>query len=85
MNLIDCLAETRLPKEADSEIRRLIEEKSKTREMGDGSVPPALLRYLEARYGHHEMNPANPVLDEAERSRRRAVAAEFYRKQVEMV
>ncbi|TGR12815.1 nucleotidyltransferase, partial [Mesorhizobium sp. M8A.F.Ca.ET.202.01.1.1] len=65
MNMVDCLAETAVPAQAASEIRRLIEKKRETRELGTGPIPAAIARYLEARYGHHEMNLAGSVRDEA--------------------
>ncbi|MBZ9861222.1 MULTISPECIES: DNA polymerase beta superfamily protein [unclassified Mesorhizobium] len=83
MNMVDCLAETEIPAKATSEIRRLIEKKRVTRELGTGSIPTEIARYLEARYGHHEMNLAGSVRDEARQARNRALATDFYRREAE--
>ncbi|TGP15504.1 nucleotidyltransferase [Mesorhizobium sp. M2D.F.Ca.ET.185.01.1.1] len=83
MNMVDCLAETAVPAQAASEIRRLIEKKRETRELGTGPIPAAIARYLEARYGHHEMNLAGSVRDEARQARNRALATDFYRREAE--
>ena len=73
-----------MPVEAANEIRRLIDKKSHTREMGSGFIPAAIARYLEARYGHHEMNLAGAVRDESRQARNRALATEFYRREAEL-
>jgi len=59
-----------VPVPAAKEIRGLIERKSRTREMGSGLIPTAIAHYLEARYGHHEMNLAATVRDEARQAAR---------------
>ena len=83
MNLVDCLAETEIPARAASEIRQLIDKKRQTREMGLGPIPAEIARYLEARYGHHEMNMAGSTRDEARQTRNRALATAFYRQEAE--
>lgn len=83
MNMVDCLAETEIPAQTASEIRQLIDKKRMTRELGTGSIPTEIARYLEARYGHHEMNLAGSVRDEARQARRRALATDFYRREAE--
>jgi len=83
MNMVDCLGETNIPAEAADEIRRLIDKKHETREMGTGLIPAAIAHYLEARYGHHEMNLAGSVRDEVRQARNRALATEFYRREAE--
>ncbi|UCI20358.1 nucleotidyltransferase domain-containing protein [Mesorhizobium sp. B2-1-8] len=84
MNLGECLDETDVPAPASEEIRRLIERKSQTREMGSGPIPIAIARYLEARYGHHHMNLAAMVRDEARQARTQALAIDFYRREAEL-
>ena len=84
MNLGECLGQTEVPTQASDEIRSLIDRKSDTREMGSGLIPTAIARYLEARYGHHEMNLAGVVRDEARQARNRALATEFYRREAEL-
>ena len=83
MNMIDCLAETELPVEAAGEIDRLVDKKRQTREMGSGPIPKEIARYLEARYGHHEMNLAGLVRDEERQIRNRSLATAFYRREAE--
>ncbi|WP_296739432.1 nucleotidyltransferase domain-containing protein [Mesorhizobium sp.] len=83
MNMVDCLAETEIPAQAASEIRQLIEKKRETRELGTGAIPFEIARYLEARYGHHEMNLTGSARDEARHSRNRALATAFYRREAE--
>ncbi|TPN83739.1 nucleotidyltransferase [Mesorhizobium sp. CU2] len=83
MNMVDCLAETEVPAQAASEIHRLIEKKRETREMGTGPIPAEIARYLEARYGHHEMNLAGSIRDETRQARNRALATDFYRREAE--
>ncbi|CDX41987.1 conserved hypothetical protein [Mesorhizobium sp. ORS 3359] len=83
MNMVDCLAETEIPAQAAGEIRKLIEKKRETRELGTGPIPAAIARYLEARYGHHEMNLSGPVRDVARQVRNRALANDFYRREAE--
>ena len=83
MNLVECLAEAEIPAQANEEIRRLIESKSRTRELGSGLIPAAIAGYLETRYGHHEMNLAGTVRDEVRQSRNRALATDFYRREAE--
>ena len=85
MNLGECLGQTDVPVPAAEEIRRLIERKSQTREMGSGLIPTAIAGYLEARYGHHEMNLAATVRDEARQARNHALATEFYRREAEQL
>ncbi|WP_287336310.1 nucleotidyltransferase domain-containing protein [Mesorhizobium sp.] len=84
MNLVECLDQTMIPADAAAEIRRLIDKKSHTRELGSGLIPTAIAYYLEARYGHHEMNGASAVRDEARQSRNRALATDFYRREAEL-
>lgn len=83
MNLVDCLDETEIPARAASEIRQLIDKKRQTREMGLGPIPAEIARYLEARYGHHEMNIVGSVRDEARQARNSALATAFYRQEAE--
>jgi len=83
MNMVDCLAELDMPAPAVSAIHLLIDQKRETRELGTGSIPAEIARYLEARYGHHEMNLARLVRDEARHSRNRALATAFYRREAE--
>lgn len=83
MNMIDCLAETKLPPEAADAVYHLIDKKRQTREMGTGPIPTEIARYLEARYGHHEMNPAELVKDEERQIRNRSRATAFYRREAE--
>lgn len=83
MNLVDCLAQTQLPPQASEAIRELIDSKSRTREMGTGPIPTEIAHYLEARYGHHEMNSAESVRDEERHARNRALATAFYRREAE--
>ena len=82
-SMVDCLAETEVPAPAVSEIHRLIDKKRVTRELGTGLIPVEIARYLEARYGHHEMNLAGSVRDEARQARNRALATDFYRREAE--
>ena len=84
MNLVECLDQIEIPAEASNEIRRLIDKKSHTREMGFGLIPVEIARYLEARYGHHELNLAGAVRDEARQSHNRALATAFYRREAEL-
>ncbi|MBZ9994708.1 DNA polymerase beta superfamily protein [Mesorhizobium sp. BH1-1-4] len=84
MNLGECLDQTDVPAPASEEIRRLIERKSQTREMGSGLIPTAIAHYLEARYGHHEMNLAAPVRDEIRHAHKHALATGFYRQEAEL-
>ncbi|TPJ34005.1 nucleotidyltransferase domain-containing protein [Mesorhizobium sp. B2-8-3] len=83
MNMVDCLNQTEIPTWASSEIRRLIEKKRETRELGTGPIPVEIARYLEARYGHHEMNLAGSARDEARQVHNRALATDFYRREAE--
>ena len=83
MSLPDCLSQIDVPADAADAIGDMIDLKSRTREMGNGPIPAAIARYLEARYGHHEMNMPAVAKDEARRSRDRAVAEAFYRREVE--
>ena len=83
MSLPECLAGASLPADAAAEINGLIERKAVTREMGVGPIPRAVARYLEGRYGHHEMNPAASLRDKDETGRRRQLAENFYRRTVE--
>lgn len=46
--------------------------------MGSGLIPIAIACHLEARYGHHEMNLAAMVGDEAHQARQHALATAFY-------
>ncbi|BCG69974.1 hypothetical protein MesoLj113a_11320 [Mesorhizobium sp. 113-1-2] len=85
MNLGECLDQTAVPVPAAKEIRGLIERKSRTREMGSGLIPTAIARYLEARYGHHAMNLAAPVRDDARQARKHALATVFYRQEAEQL
>lgn len=84
MNLVECLDQTEMPAAATDEIRRMIDKKSLTRELGLGLIPTDVARYLESRYGHHEMNLASMVRDEARQSRNRALATAFYRREAEL-
>ncbi|RUV31461.1 nucleotidyltransferase [Mesorhizobium sp. M7A.F.Ca.MR.148.00.0.0] len=84
MNLGECLDQTEIPARACDEIRSLIERKSQTREMGSGLTPTAIARYLEARYGHYEMNLAGTVRDEGRQAHNRALATDFYRREAEL-
>ncbi|MBZ9675366.1 DNA polymerase beta superfamily protein [Mesorhizobium sp. ES1-1] len=81
MNFGECLAQTEIPGPASKEIRHLIERKSRTREMGFGLIPTAIAHYLEARYGHHQMNLPGMVRDEVRQARASALATEFYRQE----
>lgn len=83
MNMVDCLAETEIPAQAVDQIRRLIDKKRVTRELGTGPIPAEIARYLEARYGHHEMNLAGSVRDATKQARNRDLATEFYRREAE--
>ncbi|WP_292550423.1 nucleotidyltransferase domain-containing protein [Mesorhizobium sp.] len=83
MSMLDCLAETVIPTRAGEEILRLIDRKRETRELGTGPIPVEIARYLEARYGHHEMNLAGSVRDEARQAYNRALATAFYRREAE--
>ncbi|KQU92236.1 nucleotidyltransferase [Mesorhizobium sp. Root102] len=83
MNLGECLDQTEIPAPASTEIRHLIERKSRTREMGSGLIPTAIAHYLEARYGHHQMNLAGVVRDKVRQARANALATEFYRQEAE--
>jgi predicted nucleotidyltransferase len=83
MGLPECLTQSELPAGASADIRRLIEEKALTREMGAGPIPRELARHLEARYGHHEMNVPAVRRDEARREEDRMLAETFYRDEVE--
>lgn len=83
MNMIDCLAEAELPTQAVGEIQRLVEKKRQTREMGNGPIPVEIARYLEARYGHHEMNLAELVRDDMRQKRSLDLATAFYRREAE--
>jgi len=85
MNLGECLDQTAVPVPAAKEIRGLTERKSRTREMGSGLIPTAIARYLEARYGHHAMNLAAPVRDNARQARKHALATVFYRQEAEQL
>ncbi|QND57491.1 nucleotidyltransferase domain-containing protein [Mesorhizobium huakuii] len=85
MNLGECLDQTDVPVPAAEEIRGLIERKSQTREMGSGLIPTAIARYLEARYGHHAMNLAATVRDDARQARKHALATAFYRQEAEQL
>jgi predicted nucleotidyltransferase len=82
MNLVICLDETELPAPAAACIARMIEEKKRTREMGEGPVPSDLARYLEARYGHHEMNMPATARDAGLQISCRSLADDFYRREV---
>ena len=84
MTLVQCLDQIELLLQARHEIRRLIDKKSQIRELGFGLIPAEIARYLEARYGHHEMNLAGTVRDEARQARNRALATEFYRREAEL-
>lgn len=79
MNLVECLDDITLPIDAETEIRSLIERKSRTRELGEGPIPSALARYLEARYGYHEMNTTIVSSDPDKMAAKRALANNFYR------
>lgn len=79
MSLPECLAGARIPPDATAEIQMMIERKAVTREMGTGPVPTAIARYLESRYGHHEMNTPATKRDEAEVAHRHSLAGSFYR------
>ncbi|WP_442581263.1 DNA polymerase beta superfamily protein [Mesorhizobium sp. ASY16-5R] len=83
MSLPECLSQMDVPVDTGLAIRDLIDRKSRTREMGTGPIPGAIARYLEARYGHHEMNMRRVANDVARRARDRANAEAFYRKEVE--
>ncbi|MEQ1943584.1 nucleotidyltransferase domain-containing protein [Mesorhizobium sp. VNQ89] len=83
MNILDCLAQTELPRQTSEAIRQLIDIKSRTREMGIGPIPTEIARWLEARYAHHEMNSAESVRDEERHARNRALATAFYRREAE--
>lgn len=83
MSLPECLAGADIPPAAADEICALIERKAVTREMGTGTIPPAIASYLEARYGHHEMNPAAGI-DMAPSAERRELAETFYREAVRL-
>lgn len=83
MSLPDCMAEVQIPAIAANAIRRLIDLKAETREMGTGPIPAAIAEYLEARYGHHEMNAPRLPRDAAAMTERRNTAEEFYRRTVE--
>lgn len=85
MHLGQCLDQTDVPAPAAEEIRGLIERKSQTREIGSGLIPTAIAHYLEARYGHHEMNLAATVRDETRQARKYALATEFYRREAEQL
>lgn len=84
MNLGECIDQIEMPAQASDEIRSLIDRKSQTREMGTGLIPTAIARYLEARYGHHEMNLAGVIRDEARQARNRVLATDFYRREAEL-
>lgn len=81
MDLVECLDEVEMPAGANDEIRRLIDKKSHTRELGSGLIPVEIARYLEARYGHHGLNLAASVRDEARQARNHALATAFYRQE----
>jgi uncharacterized protein len=66
------------------EVRRLVERKAGRGRWGPVSSP-AIAHYFEARYGHHEMNLAATVRDEARQARKYAVATEFYRREAEQL
>lgn len=83
MSLPECMDGTDLPGDARAAIEDLIAQKAVTREMGTGPVPAPIARYLEARYGHHEMNTPKVIYDEADRALRRTLAEAFYREAVE--
>lgn len=83
MNMVDCLAQTELPPHASEAIHQLIDSKRQTREMGTGPIPMEIACYLEARYGHHEMNLAEPARDEERHARNRDLATAFYRLEAE--
>jgi predicted nucleotidyltransferase len=83
MSLPECLSQMEIPADAGLGIRDLIDRKSQTRQMGTGPIPGAIASYLEARYGHHEMNMPPVANDIARRARDRALAEAFYREEVE--
>ena len=83
MSLPECMSDIVMPDEARKSINALIERKKQTREIGVGSVPPAIASYLEARYGHHEMTVPKHSHDPASDAARRAAAEQFYRETVE--
>jgi len=83
MSLPECMTGTNLPSEVVAEIRDLIERKAVTHEMGVGPIPPPIARYVELRYGYHEMNPAQSKRDREDSARRRHMADSFYRTIVE--
>ena len=79
MHLPLCLEQTDVPAAAAREIRRLIDRKSRTRELGTGPLPAPIASYLESRYGHHEMNMPKSTKDDARCLADRALAESFYR------
>ena len=83
MSLPDCLAAADVPVAAAEAIRHLIDRKAETREMGTGPIPAPIAEYLEARYGHHEMNARRIARDEPAAEHRRHLAETFYRTTVE--
>lgn len=83
MSLPDCLAAADVPVAAAEAIRRLIDRKAETREMGAGPIPVPIAEYLEARYGHHEMNARRIARDEPAAEHRRHLAETFYRTTIE--
>lgn len=85
MSLPDCLSQIEVPPSVAKEIRSLIATKSQTREMGTGPIPPSIASYLEARYGHYGTNMPASLKDENRRTRDRALAEDFYRREVETV
>ncbi|NGN42019.1 nucleotidyltransferase [Mesorhizobium sp. CGMCC 1.15528] len=85
MSLPVCLSQTEVLPSVAEEIGRMIATKAQTREMGTGPIPPEIAGYLEARYGHHEMNMPPSLKDENRRKRDRALAEDFYRQEAEGV
>ena len=83
MSMTQSLQETQIPSDVVAEINGLIERKAQSREMGEGPIPPILARYLESRYGHHELNLPPLARDEQHLADRRAIAGNFYREEVE--
>lgn len=82
MNLVQCLAECDLPQAVLADIEELLRKKARTRELGEGRVPQMLGRFLETRYGHHEMNQPPLLNDGKVEEERRALALAFYRREV---
>ena len=83
MNMMDCLGQAGIPSGAADEIRLLVENKARTREIGTGIMPAAIAHYTQARFVHHEASIPDAKRDERRQRDDRALAESFYREEVE--